>query len=76
MSTEDPEDDFFVGAVEEPSPLVVPTIGSGTDPWTVDVLLNNCRIEFQIDTGADVSVVSEETQGTRIKTFQQVTSRS
>ena len=60
VSSEDPEDDFFVGAVEEPSPLVVPTISSGTDPWTVDVLLNDCRIEFQIDTGADVSVISEE----------------
>ena len=59
VSTEDP-DDFFVGAVEEPTPLVIPTINSGTDPWTVDVLLNDCRIEFQIDTGADVSVISEE----------------
>ena len=60
VSTEDPEDDFFVGAVEEPTPLVVPTISSGTDPWTADVLLNDCRMEFQIDTGADVSVISEE----------------
>ena len=60
VSTEDPEDDFFVDAVKEPTPLVVPTISSGTDPWTVDVLLNDCRIEFQIDTGANVSVISEE----------------
>ena len=60
MSTEDPDDDYFVGAVKEPRPLVVPTISSGTDPWTVDILLKDCRIEFQIDTGADVSVISEE----------------
>ena len=33
---------FVVGVVQESTPLVVPTISSGTDPWTVDVLLNNC----------------------------------
>ena len=60
VSTGDPDDDLFVGAVEEPAPLVVPTISSGTDSWTVDVLLNDCQIEFQIDTGADVSIISEE----------------
>ena len=46
--------------IDDPAPLVVPTVRSGTDPWTVNVLLNDHQIEFQIDTGADVSVISED----------------
>ena len=60
VSTEDPVEDFFVGMIDEPAPLVVPTVSSGSDPWMVDVLLNDHLIEFQIDTGADVSVISED----------------
>ena len=60
VSTEDPEKDFFVGMIDDPAPLVVPTVSSGTDPWTVNVLLNDHQIEFQIDTGANVSVISED----------------
>ena len=57
---EDVEDDLFVGMVEEPEPLAVPNIISGIDPWTVDIFLNEYPIEFQIDTGADVTVISED----------------
>ena len=46
--------------IEKPAPLVVPTISSRSDPWTVDGSLNNHLIEFQIDTGADMSVISED----------------
>ena len=64
VSSEDPEKNFFVGMIDDPAPLVVPlvvpTVSSGTDPWTVNVLLNDHQIEFQIDTGADVSVISED----------------
>ena len=59
VSTEDQEDDFFAGTVEEPAPLVVPAVISGSDPWTVNVLLNDHLMEFQIDTGADVNVISD-----------------
>ena len=46
--------------VEEPEPLAVPNISSGIDPWTVNIFLNEYPIEFQIDTGADVTVISED----------------
>ena len=64
---EDNEDDLFVGVVEEPALLTVPTISSGIDPWTVNIFLNECPVEFQIDTGADVSVISED-QYQKLKT--------
>jgi len=37
VSAEDLKDDLFIGMVEESAPLVVPTISSRTDPWTVDI---------------------------------------
>ena len=38
---------IFVGVIEKPSPLVIPTISSRTDPWTVCVLLNDHLMESQ-----------------------------
>jgi len=52
---EDIEDELFVGVVEESAPLAVPTISSGMDLWTISIFLNECPIQFQIDTGADTS---------------------
>jgi len=56
----DNEDHFLVGVVEESALLTVPTISSGTDSWTVNIFLNECPVEFQIDTGADISVISDD----------------
>jgi len=64
---EDNGDDLFVGVVKEPSLLTVLTISSGIDPWTVNIFLNECPVKFQIDTGADVSVISED-QYQKLKT--------
>lgn len=46
MSTEDSEEEFFVGMIEDPGPSVVPTVSSGTNPWTVKVLLNDHQMEL------------------------------
>ena len=35
-------------------------VSTGNKPWTVHILLNKYPVEFQIDTGADVSVIPEE----------------
>ena len=64
---EDIEDDLFVGMVEEPEPLAIPNISSGIDLWMVNIFLNDYSIEFQIDTGADVTVTSED-QYQKLKT--------
>jgi len=61
VRTEDSEEeDVFVGVVEESTSLVVPTVSTGAEPWTVTLKLNTLPVEFQTDTGADVSVISEE----------------
>ena len=39
---------------------MVPTISAGANPLTVNILLNNCLIEFQTDTGDDASVILED----------------
>ena len=53
-------DDAFVGIVVESEPITIPMVSTGTKPWTVHILLNKYPVEFQIDTGADVSVIPEE----------------
>ena len=69
VSTETPENNFFVGVIDDPAPLVIPTISS--DPWTVNISLNDCPITFHIDTGADVSVISvEQYQQLRVPELQ------
>jgi len=61
VRTEDfEEEDVFVGVVEESTSLVVRTVSTEAEPWTVTLKLNTLPVEFQIDTGADVSVISEE----------------
>ena len=59
VTTEDSEDEAFVGAVENSESFMIPVVSTGTKPWTVNILLNKFPVEFQIDTGADVSVISE-----------------
>ena len=56
LFTEDLRDDAFVGI----EPLTIPMVSTGTKPWTVHILLNKYPVEFQIDTGAYVSVIPEE----------------
>jgi len=46
--------------IEESDTLQVPTFISGSDPWKVTVSLNIQPIEFHIDTGADVTVITEK----------------
>ena len=65
ISTEENEDsdtDSFVGAIThtDPQSLEIPTISSGIEPWMVTVTLNSVPVKFQIDTGADVSVITEK----------------
>jgi len=61
VRTEDSEEeDLFVWVVEESTSLVVSTVSTGAEPWTVTFKLNTLPVEFQINTGADVSVISEE----------------
>ena len=63
VSTTEQEDtdsvDSFVGAITESKSLEIPTISTGTEPWMVTILLNTYPVSFQIDTGADVSVIPE-----------------
>ena len=60
VTREDSEDEVFVGAVENSESLMIPMVSTGTKPWTVNILLNKFPVEFQIDTGADVSVIPED----------------
>ena len=60
VTTEDSGDKAFVGAVEHSESLMIPTVSTGTKPWTVNILLNKFPVEFQIDTGADVSIIPED----------------
>ena len=44
------EDDVFLGAV---------TADESSDPWTITLSLNEQRVLFKIDTGADVTAIPE-----------------
>jgi len=52
--------DQFIGTIEESDTLQVPTVTAGSDPWKVTVTLNSQPLEFHIDTGADVTVITEK----------------
>ena len=52
--------DRFIGTIEESDTLEVPTVTAGSDPWKITVSLNALPIEFHIDTGADVTVITEK----------------
>ena len=49
----EPSDDYFLGAVG----------AQGGDPWAVTLQLNKTPMEFHIDTGAEVTVISEHACG-------------
>ena len=51
------QDDVFLGTVQAETS----TVTAGDDPWIITLSLNDLPVEFKIDTGADVSVVPEET---------------
>ena len=57
VPAEDSEEDSFIGAIEQSESLMIPTISTGSEPWTVT---DELPVEFQIDTGADVSVIPEQ----------------
>ena len=60
VSAEDSDDNSFIGVIEQPESLIISTVSTGSEPWTVTISLNQVPIEFQIDTGADVSIISEQ----------------
>ena len=60
VSAEDSEEDSFVGVIEQSESLMIPTVSTGSEPWTVAVSLNELPVEFQIDRGADVSVIPKQ----------------
>ena len=41
----------------EDESLFLGTVTAGKDPWTVNLLVNNKKVQFKIDTGADVTVI-------------------
>ena len=49
------EEDVFIGTIQEQ----VPTVSAGGNPWIATVSLNGLPTEFKIDTGADVTVITE-----------------
>lgn len=49
----EPSDDYFLGAVG----------AQGGDPWAVTLQLNKTPMEFHIDTGAEVTAISEHACG-------------
>ena len=49
--------DAFIAAIHGQ----VPTVDAGDNPWVVTISINESPVEFKIDTGADVSVISEST---------------
>ncbi|KAI2646083.1 Retrovirus-related Pol polyprotein from transposon opus [Labeo rohita] len=46
------EDSFFLGAI---------TVKDSNDSWTVTLRIQDTDVQFKIDTGADISVISEQT---------------
>ena len=51
------DDDVFIATVDGH----VPVVDAGENPWTVTIDINTVPVQFKIDTGADVSVISELT---------------
>ena len=45
-------DEFFLGSINCPDEA---------DPWEITLKLNNTAVKFKIDTGADITVISEST---------------
>ena len=51
------EQDEYIGGVE----AEVPIVKVGRNPWDISIILNSLPVEFKIDKGVDVTVVSKET---------------
>ena len=51
------QDDVFIAAIHGQ----VPTVDARDNLWVVTISINESPVEFKIDTGADVSVISEST---------------
>ena len=45
-------DEYFLGSINCPDEA---------DPWEITLKLNNTAVKFKIDTGADITVISEST---------------
>ena len=65
-------DNVFIATIDGQ----VPVMGAGDNPWTVTIDVNTVPVEFKIDTGADVSVISELTFQELKRVALQPTSRS
>lgn len=53
--SEDPDSSVFLGEIGVDS--------MHAHPWKADILVNGCPVSFKLDSGADVSVISEKTFG-------------
>lgn len=50
------ETDVYLGIIDY---AFLETIDSKSEPWTIDLKVGQVCIRFKIDTGTDVSVISE-----------------
>ena len=51
------QEEVFIASIDEQ----VPTVNAGDNPWVVTISINGSPVKFKIDTGADVSVISDTT---------------
>ena len=51
------QEEVFIASIDEQ----VPMVDAGENPWVVTISINGSPVEFKIDTGADVSVISDTT---------------
>ncbi len=51
------QEEEFIASIDEQ----VPTVDAGDNPWVVTISINGSPVKFKIDTGADVSVISDTT---------------
>ena len=51
------QEEVFIASIDER----VPTVNAGNYPWVVTISINGSPVKFKIDTGADVSVISDTT---------------
>ena len=51
------QEEVFIASIDEQ----VPTVNAGDNPWVVTISINGSPVKFKIDTGADVTVISDTT---------------
>ena len=51
------QEEVFIASIDEQLAIV----DAGDNPWVVTISINGSPVEFKIDTGADVSVISDTT---------------